>query len=222
MLLNGVRSSVTGGQRGGGSKGVAGRDAVDAVTGERTMAVSLRESVQQVSDPRNLDASVEEVFRLMLGLECERVTATAVFPSDTVTAVVGLGGVLSGACVFKSGAETAMKIAAGMTGMEFSAIDDTVKDGIGEICNMVAGAWKGKDSARTFPMRRLNPPSGRTCAASTSSFSVLPTTNWVTSSPKPNTTTSRRGSSTGRRAGTARSTPLGRTSPARSRGRSSG
>ncbi len=36
------------------------------------MAVSLRESVQQVSDPRNLDASVEEVFRLMLGVECQR------------------------------------------------------------------------------------------------------------------------------------------------------
>jgi chemotaxis protein CheX len=28
--------------------------------------------------------------------------------------------------------------------MEFADIDDTVKDGIGEICNMVAGAWKGK------------------------------------------------------------------------------
>ncbi len=144
MLLNGVRSSVTGGQRGGGGKRVAGRDAGDAVTGERTMTVSLRESVQQVSDPRNLDASVEEVFRLMLGLECKRVTAPADFPSDSVTAVVGLGGVLSGACVFKSGAGTAMKIAAGMTGMEFSAVDDTVKDGIGEICNMLAGAWKGK------------------------------------------------------------------------------
>ena len=39
---------------------------------ERTMAVSLRESVHQVSDPRNLDASVEEVFQLMLGVECER------------------------------------------------------------------------------------------------------------------------------------------------------
>ena len=37
-----------------------------------------------------------------------------------------------------------MKIAAHMTGMEFEAIDDTVKDGIGEICNMLAGAWKGK------------------------------------------------------------------------------
>ena len=37
-----------------------------------------------------------------------------------------------------------MKIAAHMTGMEFSGVDDTVKDGIGEICNMLAGAWKGK------------------------------------------------------------------------------
>ena len=31
-----------------------------------------------------------------------------------------------------------------MTGMEFHEVDDTVKDGIGEICNMLAGAWKGK------------------------------------------------------------------------------
>jgi chemotaxis protein CheX len=27
--------------------------------------------------------------------------------------------------------------------MEFAEIDDTVKDAIGEICNMLAGAWKG-------------------------------------------------------------------------------
>lgn len=149
MLLNGVRSSVIGGQSGGGGKGVAGQSAGGAVTGcegpgEQTMPVSLRESMQQVSDPRNLDASVEEVFRLMLGLECKRAMGPVAVDSESVTAVVGFGGVLSGACVFKSGAGTAMKIAAHMTGMEFSAIDDTVKDGIGEICNMLAGAWKGK------------------------------------------------------------------------------
>ncbi len=34
------------------------------------MAVSLRESVERVSDPQNLDASVEEVFQLMLAIEC--------------------------------------------------------------------------------------------------------------------------------------------------------
>jgi chemotaxis protein CheX len=111
---------------------------------EHTMAVSLRESVQLVSDPRNLDESVEEVFKLMLGVDCRRDSGPIVQEQESVTAVVGFGGVLSGACVFKSGSSTAIKIAAHMTGMEFSEVDDTVKDGIGELCNMLAGAWKGK------------------------------------------------------------------------------
>ena len=55
-----------------------------------------------------------------------------------------LGGLLSGACVFKSGETAALTIAAKLTGMEFSEIDDTVKDAMGEVCNMLAGAWKGK------------------------------------------------------------------------------
>jgi chemotaxis protein CheX len=108
------------------------------------MVVSLRESVQRVSDPRNLDASVEEVFRLMLGIECQRQTGAASADRESVTAVVGFGGLLSGACLFRSAAGTAIKIAARMTGMEFAEVDDTVKDGIGEICNMLAGSWKGK------------------------------------------------------------------------------
>ncbi len=56
------------------------------------MAVSLRESVQRVSDPRNLDASVEEVFRLMLGLECKREAGPPHAQTESVTAVVGFGG----------------------------------------------------------------------------------------------------------------------------------
>jgi len=108
------------------------------------MAPSLRESVHLVSDPRNLDASVEEVFQLMLGVKCERDPLPPAVEPESVTAVVGFGGLLSGACVFRSGSTAAMKIAAHMTGMEFDEIDDTVKDGIGEICNMLAGAWKGK------------------------------------------------------------------------------
>jgi chemotaxis protein CheX len=109
---------------------------------EATMAVSLRESVDKISDPSNLDASVKEVFQLMLGVDCERVVASAEPESESVTAVVGFGGALTGACVFRSGNRAAIEIAARMTGMEFHEIDDTVKDGIGEICNMLAGAWK--------------------------------------------------------------------------------
>ena len=133
MLLNGARGAALLRVRGGVKNEM-----------EHTMAVSLRESVQLVSDPRNLDASVEEVFQLMLGVDCRRDGVFVLDEQQSVTAVVGFGGLLSGACVFKSGSSAAMKIAAHMTGMEFSEIDDTVKDGIGELCNMLAGAWKGK------------------------------------------------------------------------------
>jgi chemotaxis protein CheX len=133
MPLNGVRSGVIARTRG-----------ADKIEMERTMTVSLRDSVQLVSDPRNLDASVEEVFQLMLGINCRRNFGTVPQEPESVSAVVGFGGLLSGACVFRSGNRAALKIAGHMTGMEFTEIDDTVKDGIGEICNMLAGAWKGK------------------------------------------------------------------------------
>lgn len=137
MLLNGVR---TGGNVLLREKAVAGL--------ERVMTSSLRDSIHVVSNPKNLDASVEEVFGLMLGIHCialaEASEARAKAQQESVTSVVGLGGVLSGACVFRCEANTAMKIASLMTGMEFQEIDDTVKDGIGEICNMLAGVWKGK------------------------------------------------------------------------------
>ena len=108
------------------------------------MACSLRESLHLVSDPGNLDASVEEVFQMMLGVKCSRDESPAQIEPELVTAVVGFGGLLSGACVFRTGGTAAMRVASCMTGMEFATIDDTVKDAIGEICNMLAGAWKGK------------------------------------------------------------------------------
>ena len=111
---------------------------------ERKMGQSLRQSVERVAQPENLDHSVDEVFRLMLGMECVHEPGAVPRGDESVTAVVGFGGLLSGACVLRSSADDAKKLAAQMTGMEFLTLDDTVKDAIGEICNMVAGAWKGK------------------------------------------------------------------------------
>jgi chemotaxis protein CheX len=133
MLLNGVRMATAAPPVMG-----AGNEK------EPGMAVSLRESMHQVADPRSLDASVEEVFQLMLGLECRRDSGADEREQESVTAVVGFGGLLSGACVLSFGRSVAIEIASHMTGMQFDEVDDTVKDGIGEICNMLAGAWKGK------------------------------------------------------------------------------
>lgn len=108
------------------------------------MAVSLRESVDRIADPRNLDASVAEVFRLMLNADCGQLQGALPQEDETVSAVVGFGGLLSGACVFRAGGSTARLMAERMTGIRFETLDDTVKDAIGEICNMLAGAWKGR------------------------------------------------------------------------------
>lgn len=109
--------------------------------------VTLRNSLHLVTDLQNLDQSVFEVFETMLGVRVEdraETEAVVVKGSESVTAVVGFGGVLTGACVFRCDAAGACYLAAQMTGMEFAAVDEIVKDGIGEICNMLAGTWKGK------------------------------------------------------------------------------
>jgi len=108
------------------------------------MAQSMRENLHLVADPSNLDLTVEEIFATMLGSSCSAVEEMPVEEAETITAVVGFGGLLSGACVFRSGGSTALAIAARLTGMEFAEMDDTVKDAIGELCNMLAGAWKGR------------------------------------------------------------------------------
>ena len=62
------------------------------------MTLTLRDSITRLSDPRNLDASVEEVFGMMLGWECRRAEADCdAREADSLTAMVGFGGVLSGA-----------------------------------------------------------------------------------------------------------------------------
>lgn len=109
------------------------------------MPVSLRGSMERVSDPLNLETSVEEIFAMMLGASVtRRDESTAVPAAGSVTAVVGFGGLLSGACILRASNESARNLAARMTGMEFAEVDDTVQDGIGELCNMLAGSWKGK------------------------------------------------------------------------------
>jgi chemotaxis protein CheX len=111
---------------------------------EHRVAASIRESLNEIADPRNLDGAVEEVFRTMLATDCRRDGEVLAEEPEWVTAVVGFGGLLSGACVLRCGGRTACAMAERMMGTPFAEIDGTVKDAAGEICNMLAGSWKGK------------------------------------------------------------------------------
>ena len=93
---------------------------------------------------RSLDEAVEEVFRLMLGMECAPVNECPAEEGKLISAVIGLAGAMSGICVLSSDETVTLRMVEAMTGAMVSGLSDTVKDAIGEICNMVAGAWKAR------------------------------------------------------------------------------
>lgn len=108
------------------------------------MGCSLEGMRIDLSEPGPLDASVDEVFGMMLGSGCAREDSFADVDSISVTAVVGFAGALSGACILRTSDTGAMYIASQLTGMSLVEVDDMVKDAFGEICNMLAGTWKAR------------------------------------------------------------------------------
>lgn len=98
----------------------------------------------------NLDRAVDEVFSTMLGVGCQPARETAApeegASRDSISAVIGLAGALSGSLVLDSSGPAARRMAGRMTGVEPAEVDAVVRDAIGEIANMLAGAWKGYDA----------------------------------------------------------------------------
>jgi chemotaxis protein CheX len=94
-----------------------------------------------------LDMTVAEVFEVMMGVACRPAASGLAVDSGEsggVTAIVGLAGALHGACVMRMRQGVAIKLAERMVGSPMTSFDRTGKDALGEACNMLAGAWKGK------------------------------------------------------------------------------
>jgi chemotaxis protein CheX len=96
-----------------------------------------------------LDRAMEEVFGTMMGMECSLADdpehAAEAMEGETVAALIGLAGALAGTVVLQCAKAGALKISACLTGMELTEVDAMVRDAMGEVANMVAGAWKGQD-----------------------------------------------------------------------------
>ncbi len=108
------------------------------------MGLAVKQTEPVSAYGKAMDEAVDEVFRLMMGVSCESMEDCPIDEPETISAVIGLAGAMSGVCVLRSGEQSAMRMATALTGIEMASLDATVKDAIGEICNMVAGAWKGK------------------------------------------------------------------------------
>jgi chemotaxis protein CheX len=94
---------------------------------------------------QHLDQAVEEVFSTMMAIACLPVEENVAPEHETISAVIGLAGALSGSMVLHSGSRAAISMAERLTGLLPEGVDAMVRDAIGEVCNMIAGAWKGAD-----------------------------------------------------------------------------
>jgi len=119
------------------------------VGGGADAALEGAEAIRFATQKKYLDEAVAEVFLLMMGVPCRPIAARRpVVPGAEftagVTAIIGLAGRLSGACVLRMQEPVAFRMAEFMVGSPMTAFDRTVKDALGEACNMLAGTWKGK------------------------------------------------------------------------------
>lgn len=92
-----------------------------------------------------LDRATDEVFSTMMGIACVPDPDGVSRDRDRISAVIGLAGALSGAMVLHSSHTGAIRMAENLTGQMITELDAVVRDAVGEVCNMLAGTWKGLD-----------------------------------------------------------------------------
>jgi chemotaxis protein CheX len=91
-----------------------------------------------------LECSAVEVFQMMAGANLQQVNPPSEEPTGKHTAMVGLAGALCGMVVLRCDDDAAAKLASFMLGGDAASSQSTIRDALGELCNMVAGNFKSK------------------------------------------------------------------------------
>jgi chemotaxis protein CheX len=108
------------------------------------MDTSLATRAQEENWLPILELSVEEVFEIMLGCRVKPTQRGDREISNDFTSMVGLAGALCGILTVSCDRKTATELATCMLGPEIAGCEDQISDGLGEICNMIAGNFKNK------------------------------------------------------------------------------
>ncbi len=104
--------------------------------------LSREENRQRFTE--SLENAAQEVFEMMVGTPLGAVEESTLPRVADFTAMIGLAGSLCGVLSFRCGGESAALIAARMLGSDEHASQECIRDALGEICNMVAGSFKGR------------------------------------------------------------------------------
>ena len=96
----------------------------------------------------------------MAGLKPVPVGASRRFScSRNVTAIIGCVGTCSGSVLINCSEEGAIFLAGKMLGEDLKVLDNSVLDGVCEICNIIAGQAKAVLSSTEYKFDRISTPS---------------------------------------------------------------
>ena len=102
-----------------------------------------REETQQ-RFTQALDSAAAEVFEMMVGTPLGPSNQATLPRVADYTAMIGLAGDLCGVLSFRCSSASAGAIAAKMLGVDECTSAESIRDALGEICNMVAGSCKAQ------------------------------------------------------------------------------
>jgi len=105
----------------------------------------------------NLKYALGEVFEMTLGEHPEIVQLEETEAVMGLSAIIGLGGNISGFLALHATPEGACKIAENMLGAPYAQVDDIVCDAMGELVNVVAGTFK-KYSSKNGELFKISIP----------------------------------------------------------------
>ena len=88
--------------------------------------------------------ATREVFEIMVGTSLGSPTEESPHFVADFSAMVGIAGNLCGLVALHTSSECARKIAAKMLGTEELGGGEDAQDAFGEVCNMIAGSFKGR------------------------------------------------------------------------------
>jgi chemotaxis protein CheX len=91
-----------------------------------------------------LEHAAAEVFEMMVGTPLGLSDQATLPRAVDYTAMIGLAGDLCGVLCFRCSMDSAGTIAARMLGMDECTSAESIRDALGEVCNMVAGSFKAQ------------------------------------------------------------------------------
>jgi chemotaxis protein CheX len=91
-----------------------------------------------------LEQATVEVFQLMAAVHLVPQPSSTEATSGAITAMVGMAGALCGMMNIRCSQSSAQKLATRMLSGSSAPTPHTVRDALGELCNMIAGNFKAK------------------------------------------------------------------------------